>query len=289
MLERSERVFRIICLALGALLLFQVINVVLRRNPLGGLTIPPLPTLTAAANSPVGLAVTKSAAGTAAVTNGTNLAQAASSGKNTPSAKPSLKPATNGPPVELTATQTNLTSPSQLASATNSLTAPEPAKGASNAVHTTEAARTSPQPDKNPGKAATNSNLLSAGKGKNPPRQEPALTGMSPMMGPGAGKAAPELPLAILARVVKITESEILGPVMHPLPMGLLGIAGNVAFLRSPNGQTGVAKEGDEVGSLKLLRIGTNRVLVELDGKKSELTIFSGLGGESLLPKSQEP
>jgi hypothetical protein len=99
---------------------------------------------------------------------------------------------------------------------------------------------------------------------------------------------APELPLPIRARVDRITDSEILGPIMRPLPMGLLGIAGNVAFLRATNGQTGLVKEGDSLGGLKLLQIGTNRVLVEDDGQKKELTIFSGYGSESLLPKQKE-
>ncbi len=101
----------------------------------------------------------------------------------------------------------------------------------------------------------------------------------------------PELAPPILARVDRITDSEILGPIIRPLPMGLLGIAGNVAFLRAPNGQTGLVKEGDELSGLKLLRIGTNRVLVEKDGQKLELTIFSGFGGESLMtqPKESSP
>ena len=64
-----------------------------------------------------------------------------------------------------------------------------------------------------------------------------------------------------------------------------MGIAGDVAFLRSANGQTGMVKEGDSLGDLKLLRIGINRVLVEQGGQKKELTIFSGYGSDSLLPK----
>jgi hypothetical protein len=66
--------------------------------------------------------------------------------------------------------------------------------------------------------------------------------------------------------------------------MGLLGIAGQFAFLRSNSGQTGLVKEGDSLDDLKLLRIGINRVLIEQDGQKKELMIFSGYGGESLLP-----
>ena len=111
--------------------------------------------------------------------------------------------------------------------------------------------------------------------------------GRSPFGGPG-GARLPDLAPPILARVDKVTDSEILGPVMRPLPMALLGIAGNVAFLRSPSGQTGLVKEGDELSGLKLLRIGTNRVLIEQDGQQKELTIFAGYGGESLLPQQKE-
>ena len=82
--------------------------------------------------------------------------------------------------------------------------------------------------------------------------------------------------------------SEIFGPVMHPLPMGLLGIAGDTAFLRTDSGQTGLVKVGDSLGDLKLLKIGINRVLVEQDGQKKELMIFDGYGGDSLLPKQDE-
>src|SRR6266508_642724 len=53
--------------------------------------------------------------------------------------------------------------------------------------------------------------------------------------------------------------------------------------------QAGVIKEGGEVGGIKLVRIGTNRVLIEQDGQQKELTVFSGYGGESLLPKPTAP
>ena len=48
--------------------------------------------------------------------------------------------------------------------------------------------------------------------------------------------------------------------------MALLGIAGKDVFLRAPNGQTGLIREGEELGGVKLLRIGMNRVLIEQDG-----------------------
>lgn len=75
---------------------------------------------------------------------------------------------------------------------------------------------------------------------------------------------------------------------MRPLPMGLLGIAGNVAFLRAANGQTGMVKEGDQLGGMKLVRIGINRVLIEHEGQTRELTLFSGFGSETLLQKTNE-
>jgi hypothetical protein len=103
----------------------------------------------------------------------------------------------------------------------------------------------------------------------------------------GGGKPA-DLSPEIKARVDRIYESEIFGMVMRPQPMALQGIAGNSAFLRSPSGQTGLVKEGDSLGEIKLLKIGINRVLVEQDGKKSELTIFEGYGSESLMPKDKE-
>ena len=95
------------------------------------------------------------------------------------------------------------------------------------------------------------------------------------------------LPPVIQARVDRITQSEILGMVVRPLPMALLGIAGREAFLRAPNGQVGLLREGEELGGVKLLRIGTNRVLIEHEKEQKELTVFAGLGGETLLPKGK--
>ncbi|MCI0744300.1 MAG: hypothetical protein L0Y58_02740 [Verrucomicrobia subdivision 3 bacterium] len=103
-----------------------------------------------------------------------------------------------------------------------------------------------------------------------------------------SGRKKPDLPPAIQARVDRITQSEILGAVVRPLPMALLGIAGQDAFLRAPNGQTGLIREGEELDGVKLLRVGTNRVLVEHEDQKKELTLFSGFGSESLLPKPEK-
>ena len=101
-------------------------------------------------------------------------------------------------------------------------------------------------------------------------------------------KPGPELPPEIQTRLDRIIDSEIIAPVMRPLPMALLGIAGTDVFLRAANGQTGLIKEGEELGGIKLVRIGINRVLVEQQGEQKELTIFSGLGSESLLSTKKD-
>jgi len=112
------------------------------------------------------------------------------------------------------------------------------------------------------------------------------MPGHSPR--PGPRNAAADLPAPVKARVDRIIESEILGPVMRPLPMALLGIAGKDVFLRAPNGQTGMIREGEELGGVKLLKIGTNRVLVEHEQQQKELTVFEGFGSETLLPQGKD-
>ena len=92
----------------------------------------------------------------------------------------------------------------------------------------------------------------------------------------------------IAARVEKIKESQVLGQVMRPPPMALIGIAGPDVLLRGPNGQTGIVREGEELGGVRILKIGLNRVLVEHEGKTNELTLFQGFGSESLLSKGKE-
>ncbi len=75
--------------------------------------------------------------------------------------------------------------------------------------------------------------------------------------------------------------------IVRPLPMALLGIAGKDVFLRAPNGQTGLLREGEELGGVKLVRIGTNRVVVEHEQQQKELMVFSGFGSDTLLPKGK--
>lgn len=102
--------------------------------------------------------------------------------------------------------------------------------------------------------------------------------------GPGGAALSPEAE----ARLDKIIQSELLGPVMRPPPMALIGIAGKDVLLRGPNGQAGLVREGGEMGGAKLIRIGTNRVLVQEGTELKELMIFEGIGGESLMPKGKE-
>jgi hypothetical protein len=108
--------------------------------------------------------------------------------------------------------------------------------------------------------------------------------------GKAASQTATNLPATIQARVTRISESEILGPVPRPpvIQAALLGIAGQDAFMRASTGKTKLVRVGENFDGLKLLQIGTNRVVIEEDGRKRELTVFSGFGSESLLSKEKE-
>ncbi|MGV3773206.1 MAG: hypothetical protein ACO1QB_09925 [Verrucomicrobiales bacterium] len=107
--------------------------------------------------------------------------------------------------------------------------------------------------------------------------------------GPGGmpGSAA-NVPTEIKDRVEKIQQSEILGQIVRPVPMGLIGIAGKQVFIRTTTGQTGMASEGEEFGGVKIIKVGTNHVLVEHEGEQKELKLFEGLGGETLISKGKE-
>lgn len=284
MRDRAEKILRLIVFALAALVLSQLIRAGFRANPLAGATIPPVPTLE-----------TNSVPGTNAVAalKGSNIPPAKIQATNAPkvtavesNAPPGkavkavptnavARAETNLPAVKVpVADSTNAVSAStnSIAAGTNAVAAPKGTNGLP-AVDTNSLAAVNPQ--KNPRKSAS-----------------PEMARGGGMMGfggfPGMPGPAVKLPAGIQARVDKIVDSEILAPVMRPLPMALLGIAGETAFLRSASGQTGLAKVGDSVGDIKLLGIGINRVLVEQDGQKKELMIFNGYGGESLLSTTNE-
>ena len=107
------------------------------------------------------------------------------------------------------------------------------------------------------------------------------------VVGP-ANPAVPPLPTQVSNQVERITQSEILGPVVRPRPVALLGIAGPDAFIRSTSGRTGLLRVGEVMDGIKLIQVGTNRVVIEQDGKRRELTIFAGLGSETLIPKEKD-
>jgi hypothetical protein len=230
MFDRFERPLKIVCVALAALLAWQLGSLVLSRDPLAHLKIPPLPALPETTNEPAkgGPKDTHAPVGTNAGTNGTNTALAAKAVKGT-----------------------NAAGGTNIAMATNAI------KG-TNAMA-----------------ASTNA---------------PAAPGGMPGGRQGSGMKKIELPPLIQARVDKIIDSEIFGPVVRPMPLALVGIADQEAFIQATNGQVSPVKEGGETGGIKLLRIGINRVLVEQDGEKKELTLFDGIGGTSLMPKpTNEP
>ena len=256
MSDRLEPYLRKACLVLAVVLLSRIAYALFRPDPLARLRIPELPTLAAditnaapaapgpgSPSSMTNRLVAPTGATNVSGSNRTDLA-AGKAGTNAPSGMP-------------TVAGTNLPAATNIVAGTNA--------------------------------SAAKTNLASATPGA-PPGMPPGMfPGMPPgMMMPGMGRGGPGKPPAPLsalaqARLDRVIQSEILGPVPRPLPMALLGIAGTNAFLRSANGQSGMVGEGGDVGGLKLLRIGINRVLVEEAGTKRELTIFNGEGGTSLL------
>lgn len=247
MADRFEKGTRMLIWILSGIVLFQLSSLFFRKDPLARLQVPTAPRWEAAPS-------TNSNAG----------------GKDLGTIPPA-KPASGG---------------------TNSM-------ATNGALSMAKAGTTNPVPEAKPQAQSTNSpkiagttNAIPALTATNPPSPARPLIagpgmipGMMPGMGgPGRGGGKP-LSASLQARVDKITQSEILAPIMRPPPMALLGIAGRDAFLRTPSGQTQILREGAELDGVRLLRIGTNRVLVEHAGEKKELMIFAGFGGESLLPK----
>jgi hypothetical protein len=328
MRERVAQILKIVCFGLGALLLVQLVKVAYHANPLSGASIPQVPSLPSdtnaapsanLANKPPG----KSGTNSPVMANGTNSptvvmntnapgSKKSKSGESNAVATAGGVTATNAPTnitqqIETNVAVTPITdtnAPTPVAKATDTNTAPVVTAIASTtntsgtditvaapptnalATGTNLAAAKLPGGTNVAANGSAKTNLTNSAIAKASGTRPPPM--MSPMMAGPGGKTAAKLPPEIQARIDRVVDSEILAPVPHPMPMALLGIAGQVAFLRSPGGQTGMVKEGDDLGEIKLLRIGTNRVLVEQDGQKKELMIFSGLGGESLMPKTTE-
>jgi len=322
MRDRSEQILRIACLTLAALVVLQLVHAGFQVNPLAGVKIPAVPVLETNANSAAGpasklkQAATNSAATAASkitTSISTNLLAAKTdAGTNLVSTNVMVQTATSNSPLAgakipaAPTLETNGNSTGSLSSglkteptnlpdaadanvktsvSTNSATAQ---KDGTNLVSTNVMAQTATNNNPVAGTNPVAGGVAKISRNNLPPSMAMAggmnFGGVPMMPGmPGMPGNAPKLPPEIQARVDKIVNSEIFAPVMHPMPMGLLGIAGETAFVRTASGQTGLLKAGDSLGDLKLLKIGINRVLVEQNGQKQELTIFDGYGGDSLL------
>ena len=260
MFDRFERPLKILCLAMTALLAWQLGSLMLTGDPLANLKIPALPALPGATNEPAKPARKDTNAATANKT-GTNAADGTNGANRTdaPSATNAMAKSSNAPAAG---------DPGQ----TNA--GPGPSSGASRRSGPAEAMPGLP-PGMTPEMMA----------GMPPEIMAQMMAGGMPGGRRGGAVKKMDLPPEVQSRVDRIIDSEILGPVIRPMPMALIGIAEEEAFIRATNGQTGPVKVGGQIGGIKLLRIGVNRVLVEQDGEKKELTLFNGVGGESLMPK----
>lgn len=320
MRDRPEQLLRLLILILAVIVAGEFLRAGCRANPFARLNLPPIPTLqtnavaSAAApktNPPPGdKSAPPNSAGANSLPSTNHTANSTNLETTSPTNHESTVPTTNAPAAATNhaagATTTNTTN--RTATATNSPptnavanTTNAPAETNAIATDTNAPAHTNVIATATTNTPATNhltlsdtnhpgTNLAQASPHPGPPPGGPMMPG-GPMPGPfpglpGLGGPAAPLPKDIQARVDKIVNSEIFAPVMHPEPMQLFGIAGDTILLRTDSGQSGLLKEGESLGNVKLLRIGINRVLVEENGEKKELTIFDGYGGESLMPKS---
>ncbi len=273
MRNRTEQLLRMACIVMAALLLIQVLRGIFHVASFFGVTVPPVPELSANSSQRSNPAPTPRAHG--------SVAPSLPDGSRTNTA--------NNPPTGASK-KTGLTT---LAGAIEPETNPGSSKLVLAVSSTTNRAMPTPVLTNHfmPNDAVSNSKSRTNAAPERfhaPPSRlaPPGEMGLGMMPGMNAG-STPSFSAEVQARMDAITESGFLAPVMHPLPMALLGIAGNCAFLRDPNGQTGLVKEGDSLGALKLLRIGINRVLVDYAGKTEELTIFNGYGSDSLLAQKE--
>jgi len=101
---------------------------------------------------------------------------------------------------------------------------------------------------------------------------------------PKGGKKPPAVKLPELYAAIQTRGIFGVVPPRPPIPILLEGIGSDFAFIRSAKGRSGLVKAGETFDGIKVLEIGRNRVLIEVEGKKRELTIYQGLGGGSLLP-----
>lgn len=283
MLERRELMLKVLCGLAAAFLLCRLGLVIVHINPLYHVIIPQLPSLATATNSPPPTGATNEIAKNlkgprqAAATTSTNTGPTAALSRSTNIAERAPGPgvqSANSP--SQGATQFAHATPNALSRVTNTVAqvtnaAPNPGNSTTNPADVPQIAMG------NTGPPGTRSRT-----GRGMPPGFPGGPGGMPGM-PGMPMPGPPLPPEMQARIDKIIGSEILAPVMHPMPASLMGIAGKDVFLRASNGQTGLVKEGDELGGIKVIRVAVNRVLIEEQGQRKELTIFSGLGSESLL------
>lgn len=77
------------------------------------------------------------------------------------------------------------------------------------------------------------------------------------------------------------------GPKKPELPK-LQGIGAEFAILEIPGKGVHMIRAGTEKEGVKVVAIAINRVLIEVDGEKKELTIHSGFGSDPLLKPEED-
>lgn len=292
MFDRYFPVLRLICVALAAMLLYQASRWMTFRDPLSSVRMPEVPTL--GEGTPETNHTTKVVAPAEAMSgnpSNTNLVSTAGAGKPVKATNASSGGSvTSGLPVSAQMPRVDT-------KGTNSSAANEVSNGSTNVAKADSALQSNKSgtnaSDKSGGlKAGTNLPATASSARPDSKAGGPAGQGRVPggarnrLPGGMSGQLA-ELSPELKARVDKIYQSELFGPVIHPMPPALLGVVGREAII-SVNGQQQLLKEGADFNGLKLIKVGVNRVLIEENGKEKELMIFAGFGGETLVSKQKD-
>ena len=95
-------------------------------------------------------------------------------------------------------------------------------------------------------------------------------------------KLLSELPDSFQGQQNTIRNAQTLGQIPRKQPPSLQAVLGDVAII-SISGQTVPIKLEEEKNGVKLLEIAANRALILYQGKTNEITMFSGIGSDSIM------
>ena len=139
----------------------------------------------------------------------------------------------------------------------------------------------SAQAEKSPGDGAASA-AADGTAAKTPPAADAAKGGSKDAKAAATKKAPPPVP----ERYRRLAEISVFGKPPKKKagkPPSLLGVLGEGAILLFPDKKQHFVDVGKTVQKVRLVRVATNRALIEFEGKEIELKLFGGAGSESLI------